>query len=64
MAFLVYTIESDGMEFIFPLKGAKGEVLGSFSLTELTEFTEPVYSRFEPTEGLRPTENTERFCYR
>ena len=51
------------MEFIFPLKGAKGEVLGSFFLTELTEFTEPVYSRFEPTEGLRPTENTERYNY-
>ena len=47
------------MEFIFPLKGAKGEALGIFSLTELTEFTEPVYSRFEPTEafGIQRTQS-------
>ena len=30
-----------------------------FSLTELTELTEPFCARFEPTEGLRHTENTE-----
>ena len=35
-----------------------------FSLTERTEFTEPFGARFEPTEGLRHTENTERFSYR
>ena len=35
-----------------------------FSLTELTELTEPFCARFEPTEGLRHTENTERFCFR
>ena len=32
-----------------------------FSLTELTEFTERYGARFEHTEGLRHTENTERF---
>ena len=31
------------------------------SLTELTEFTEHLGARFERTEGLRHTENTERF---
>ena len=30
-----------------------------FSLTELTDLTEPFCARFEPTEGLRHTENTE-----
>jgi len=34
------------------------------SLTERTEFTEHFGARFEPTEGLRHTENTERFSYR
>ena len=34
-----------------------------FSLTELTELTEPFCARFEPTERLRHTENTERYCY-
>ena len=33
-----------------------------FSLTERTEFTEPFCARFEPTEGLRHTEFTERYC--
>jgi len=37
---------------------------GVFSLTELTEFTEVFGAHFEPTEGLRHTENTERFSYR
>ena len=32
---------------------------GVFSLTERTEFTEVFGVHFEPTEGLRPTENTE-----
>ena len=32
-----------------------------FSLTERTEFTELFGARFEPTEGLRHTEVTERF---
>ncbi len=32
-----------------------------FSLTERTEFTERLGARFERTEGLRHTENTERF---
>ena len=32
-----------------------------FSLTERTEFTELFGARFEPTEGLRHTEGTERF---
>ena len=32
-----------------------------FSLTERTEFTERLAHSFEPTEGLRHTENTERF---
>ena len=31
------------------------------SLTDLTDLTEPFCARFEPTEGLRHTENTERF---
>ena len=31
------------------------------SLTERTEFTEVFGAHFEPTEGLRHTENTERF---
>ena len=30
----------------------------------LTELTEPLGTHFEPTEGLRHTENTERFSYR
>ena len=34
---------------------------GVFSLTELTEFTEPFGAHFEPTEGLRHTEFTERY---
>ena len=34
---------------------------GGFSLTELTELTEPFCARFEPTERLRHTENTEAF---
>ena len=33
-----------------------------FSLTERTEFTEHFGARFEHTEGLRHTENTERYC--
>ena len=33
-----------------------------FSLTERTEFTELFGAYFEPTERLRHTENTERFC--
>ena len=33
-----------------------------FSLTEPTELTEPFCARFEPTEGLRHTEVTERYC--
>ena len=37
---------------------------GGFSLTERTEFTEPFGARFELTERLRHTENTERYCYR
>ena len=32
---------------------------GVFSLTERTEFTEVFGAPFEPTEGLRHTENTE-----
>ena len=35
-----------------------------FSLTERTEFTESFGAHFELTEGLRHTENTERFSYR
>ena len=31
------------------------------SLTDLTDLAEPFCARFEPTEGLRHTENTERF---
>ena len=37
---------------------------GGFSLTELTELTEPFCARFKLTEGLRHTENAERYCYR
>ena len=33
------------------------------SLTELTDLTEPLCARFEPTEGLRHTDITERFSY-
>ena len=35
---------------------------GVFSLTERTEFTEVFGAHFEPTEGLRHTEFTERYC--
>ena len=31
------------------------------SLTELTDLTEPLCARFEPTERLRHTELTERY---
>jgi len=34
---------------------------GVLSLTERTEFTERLGAHFEPTEGLRHTENTEPF---
>ena len=37
---------------------------GVFSLTERTEFTELFGARFEPTERLRHTEFTERYCQR
>ena len=37
---------------------------GVFSLTERTEFTEPFGAHFEPTEGLRHTDITERYCQR
>ena len=36
---------------------------GVFSLTELTDLTEPFAHSFEPTEGLRHTEFTEPFSY-
>ena len=36
---------------------------GGFSLTELTDLTEHFNQRFEPTERLRHTEYTERYCY-
>ena len=42
-------------------KGTLETRWGFFSLTERTEFTEPFCARFEPTEGLRHTENTEAF---
>ena len=32
------------------------------SLTDLTDLTELFHPRFEPTEGLRHTDNTERYC--
>ena len=38
--------------------------VGSFSLTERTEFTEPFGAHFELTEGLRHTEFTEAFQLR
>ena len=31
-------------------------------LTEPTELTEPFCAHFEPTEGLRHTDITERYC--
>ena len=34
---------------------------GVFSLTELTDLTEHFNQRFEPTEGLRHTDITERY---
>ena len=34
---------------------------GVFSLTELTDLTELFNQRFEPTEGLRHTDITERY---
>ena len=34
------------------------------SLTELTDLTELFHQRFDPTEGLRHTDFTERYCYR
>ena len=40
-------------------KGTLETRWGVFSLTELTELTEPFCARFEPTERLRHTENTE-----
>ena len=42
-------------------KGTLETRLGVFSLTELTELTEPFCARFEPTERLRHTEVTEAF---
>ena len=43
----------------------RGEVFLSrwigLSLTELTDLTEPFGAQFEPTEGLRHTELTERY---
>ena len=36
--------------------------VGMFSLTELTDLTEPFCARSELTERLRHTENTERYC--
>ena len=39
-------------------------LLGSFSLTELTDLTELFHQRFELTEGLRHTEFTEAFQLR
>ena len=48
------------------LETCGGEVFLSrwigLSLTEHTEFTELFGAHFEPTEGLRHTEFTERFC--
>ena len=44
-------------------KGTLETRWGFFSLTERTEFTEPFGAHFEPTEGLRHTENTERFSF-
>ena len=35
---------------------------GVLSLTERTEFTEVFGAHFEPTERLRHTEFTERYC--
>ena len=32
------------------------------SLTDLTDLTELFHPRFEPTEGLRHTDITERYC--
>ena len=47
------------------LENCRGEFLLSrrifLSLTELTDLTERFGAHFEPTEGLRHTENTERF---
>ena len=47
-------------------KQLAGEVFLSrwegFSLTERTEFTEVFGAHFEPTERLRHTEVTERYC--
>ena len=37
---------------------------GVFSLTELTDLTDPFCALFEPTERLRHTENTEAFQLR
>jgi len=37
---------------------------GILSLTELTDLTELFHQRFDPTERLRHTENTERYSYR
>jgi len=34
---------------------------GGFSLTELTDLTEPFHQRFELTERLRHTDITERY---
>ena len=44
-------------------KGTLETRWGVFSLTERTEFTEPFGAHFELTEGLRHTENTERFSF-
>ena len=48
------------------LENCRGEFFLSqrtfFSLTERTEFTEVFGAHFEPTEGLRHTEFTERYC--
>ena len=42
-------------------KGTLETRWGVFSLTELTDLTEPLCAHFEPTERLRHTEVTEAF---
>ena len=42
-------------------KGTLETCWGVFSLTELTDLTEPFGAPFEPTEGLRHTDITERY---
>ena len=51
-------------EFFLSQKIFLSLIVDIFSLTELTDLTEPFGAPFEPTERLRHTDITERYCQR